>query len=74
MVFNFFYILEQQWSSKMSLTNDYFLLYHGITFEQNLDIEPIDIIANEEIFTIYALILSATRKKNYEKFFTFNII
>ena len=51
----------------MSLTNDYFLLYHGITFEQNLDIEPIDVVVNEEIFTIYALILSATRK-NYEKY------
>ena len=26
----------------MSLANDYFLLYHGTTFEQNLDVEPID--------------------------------
>jgi predicted GTPase len=51
----------------MSLANDYFLLYHGITFEQNLDIEPIDTIIDEEIFTIFALIISATRK-NYDKY------
>ena len=51
----------------MSLTNDYFLLYHGITFEQNLDIEPIEISISEEIFTIYALILSASRR-NFEKY------
>ena len=30
----------------MSLVNDYFLLYHGITFEQNLDTEEIDTILN----------------------------
>jgi len=51
----------------MSLANDYFLLYHGITFEQNLDVEPIDTTISEEIFSIYALILSATRK-DCEKF------
>ncbi len=51
----------------MSLANDYFLLYHGITFEQNLDVEPIDTNITETTFSIYALILSATRK-NYEKF------
>lgn len=51
----------------MSLANDYFLLYHGITFEQNLDVEPIDTTINNETFSIYALILSASRK-DYEKF------
>ena len=51
----------------MSLANDYFLLYHGITFEQNLDVEPIDTIINNDIFSIYALILSATRK-NCDKY------
>ena len=51
----------------MSLANDYFLLYHGITFEQNLDIEPIETTVNEEIFTIYALILSSSRR-NFEKY------
>jgi len=51
----------------MSLANDYFLLYHGITFEQNLDVEPIDTFLDDEIFSVYALILSATRK-DYEKF------
>ncbi|MEZ4694419.1 MAG: dynamin family protein [Aliarcobacter sp.] len=51
----------------MSLANDYFLLYHGITFEQNLDVEPIDAINNDETFTIFALIISATRK-NFDKY------
>ena len=51
----------------MSLANDYFLLYHGITFEQNLDVEPVETKINEEIFTIFALIISATRK-NYDKY------
>ena len=47
----------------MSLANDYFLLYHGITFEQNLDVEPIDTEIDHDIFTIYSLILSTTRKE-----------
>ncbi|KAB7885443.1 dynamin family protein [Poseidonibacter ostreae] len=51
----------------MSLANDYFLLYHGITFEQNLDVEPIDTNITNDIFSIYALILSTTRK-NCDKF------
>lgn len=51
----------------MSLVNDYFLLYHGITFEQNLDTEEIDTILNEDTFTIFALIISATRK-NCDKY------
>ncbi|MFW0713092.1 dynamin family protein [Aliarcobacter butzleri] len=51
----------------MSLVNDYFLLYHGITFEQNLDTEEIDTILNEDTFTIFALILSTTRK-NCDKY------
>src|SRR5574344_881817 len=51
----------------MSLTNDYFLLYHGITFKKNLEIEPIHIELNSDTFTIFSLIISANRK-NYEKF------
>lgn len=51
----------------MSLTNDYFLLYHGITFEKNLEIEPLDTKLNEDTFTIFALIISANRK-NHEKY------
>ena len=51
----------------MSLANDYFLLYHGITFEQSLDVEPVDAIISEETFTIFALIISATRK-NFDKY------
>lgn len=51
----------------MSLTNDYFLLYHGITFQKNLEIEGIETKLNDDTFTIFALIISANRK-NYEKF------
>lgn len=50
----------------MSLANDYFLLYHGITFEQNLDTEEINTKIDEETLAIFALIICATRK-NYEK-------
>ena len=51
----------------MSLVNDYFLLYHGITFEQNLDVEEIEATIDEDTFTIFALIVSATRK-NFDKY------
>ena len=51
----------------MSLANDYFLLYHGTTFEQNLDVEPIDAKIDNDIYSIYSLILSTTRK-NFEKY------
>jgi len=55
----------------MSLANDYFLLYHGITFEQNLDVEPIETNIDDQTYSIYALILSATRK-DYEKYIPLN--
>ena len=55
----------------MSLANDYFLLYHGITFEQTLDAETIKTEIDEEFFSIYALIISATRK-DYEKYLPLN--
>lgn len=51
----------------MGLANDYFLLYHGITFEQNLDVKNIETTVDEETFSIFALILCAERK-NYKKF------
>jgi len=51
----------------MSLANDYFLLYHGITFEQNLDVEEIDTNITNDVLSIYALILSTTRK-NCDKY------
>lgn len=51
----------------MALVNDYFLLYHGTTFEQNLDVEPIDTIIDNDIYSIYSLILSTTRK-NCDKY------
>ena len=51
----------------MSLANDYFLLYHGTTFEQNLDVEPINAKIDNDIYSIYSLILSTTRK-NFEKY------
>ncbi|MBS9782364.1 MAG: dynamin family protein [Arcobacter sp.] len=53
----------------MSLANDYFLLYHGLTFEQNLPTEQIDAQIDEDTFCIYALILS-THRNEYEKFLT----
>ena len=56
----------------MSLANDYFLLYHGITFEQDLNVELIQTqIDDKHIFSIYALIISATRK-DYEKYIPLN--
>lgn len=51
----------------MNLINDYFLLYHGITFDQDLDERIIDISITEDILSIFALIISTTRN-NYEKF------
>jgi len=51
----------------MSLISDYFLLYHGISFEKSLDIEPLNTSLDENSFTIFALILSANRK-NYDKY------
>jgi len=56
----------------MSITNDYFLLYHGITLEQDLNVETIQAeIDDENKFSIYALIISATRK-DYEKYLPLN--
>ena len=63
MIFNFLHF----GGFKMSLVNDYFLLYHGITFEQNLDVEEIEATIDEDTFTIFALIVSATRK-NFDKY------
>jgi len=51
----------------MSLISDYFLLYHGISFEKSLDIEPLNTSLDENSCTIFALILSANRK-NYDKY------
>jgi tRNA U34 5-carboxymethylaminomethyl modifying GTPase MnmE/TrmE len=48
----------------MNLVNDYFLLYHGITFEQNTDVEEIETKINDDAFSIFALILSTTRKES----------
>lgn len=55
----------------MSLANDYFLLYHGITFEQNLDVETIETKIDKENIPILALIISASRKDS-EKFLPLN--
>ena len=51
----------------MSLANDYFLLYHGITVEQNEEVEPIETKIDEDTYSIYALILS-TNRKNFDKY------
>ncbi|MGB3750972.1 MAG: ATP-binding protein, partial [Arcobacteraceae bacterium] len=46
----------------MTIVNDYFLLYHGINFVQNAEIQTIEAKINDDTFSIYALILSANRK------------
>lgn len=51
----------------MSLLNDYFLLYHGKSFEKSLDFEELSNNINNDKLTIFALILSATRK-NFDKY------
>lgn len=51
----------------MSLINDYFLLYHGKSFEKSLDFEELSNTINSDKLTIFALILSATRK-NFDKY------
>ncbi|MDC0933719.1 dynamin family protein, partial [Arcobacteraceae bacterium] len=48
----------------MNLVNDYFLLYHGITYEQNTEVEEIETKVNDDAFSIFALILSTTRKES----------
>jgi len=48
----------------MNLVNDYFLLYHGITYEQNTVVEEIETKVNDDAFSIFALILSTTRKES----------
>ncbi len=48
----------------MNLVNDYFLLYHGITFEQNTEVAEIETKVNDDAFSIFALILSTTRKES----------
>ena len=48
----------------MNLVNDYFLLYHGITFEQNQEVEEINAKISDDVFSIFALILSTTRKES----------
>ncbi|NQY52134.1 MAG: dynamin family protein [Campylobacteraceae bacterium] len=51
----------------MSLTNDYFLLYHGKKIDQTTTYETNDSKSLKDFFDISALILSASRK-DYEKF------
>ena len=51
----------------MSLTNDYFLLYHGKQIKQTTTYETNDSKSLKDFFDISALILSASRK-DYEKF------
>ena len=52
----------------MTIVNDYFLLYHGITYEQNSDVEEIETKINDDACSIFALIVSTTRKES-TKFF-----
>jgi len=46
----------------MTIVNDYFLLYHGINFVENTEIQNIEAKVSDDTFAIYALILSANRK------------
>ena len=55
----------------MSLTNDYFLLYHGVNLEKGYNLEEINTKINDNAFSIFALLLSVT-KKHKTKFFTLN--
>ena len=52
----------------MNLVSDYFLLYHGVTFEQNPDFVDINTKINDDTFSIFALFLSITRKEK-QRFF-----
>ena len=52
----------------MSLTNDYFLLYHGVNLEKDYNTEEINTKINDDSFSFFALLLSIT-KKNKTKFF-----
>ncbi|OCL93888.1 dynamin family protein [Aliarcobacter thereius] len=51
----------------MSLISDYFLLYHGLVFEEEQELNYIDDKLGKDSFTVFALILCAHRK-NYTKF------
>ena len=51
----------------MSLISDYFLLYHGLVFEEEQELNYLDEKLGKDSFTIFALILCAHRK-NYTKF------
>jgi len=55
----------------MSLANDYFLLYHGITFEHSKNFELHIKQPSDDICTIFAIFISANRK-NYEKYLNLN--
>jgi len=55
----------------MTIVNDYFLLYHGINFVENTEIQSIEAKVNDDTFSIYALILSANRK-DADKFLVLN--
>lgn len=51
----------------MSLASDYFLLYHGLVFENSSELEQINSNLEDDSFTIFALIICANRK-NFQKF------
>jgi len=46
----------------MNLVNDYFLLYHGVTFDQNPDFVDINTKINDDTFSVFALFLAISRK------------
>ncbi|XPV69158.1 MAG: dynamin family protein [Halarcobacter sp.] len=53
----------------MPLTNDYFLLYHGIHIEPTTTFGTLENKNKDEFFDVAAMVLSATRK-DYERFIT----
>lgn len=55
----------------MSLTSDYFLLYHGKVLAQTTSYETIDFKEENDFFEIASLVLSANRK-DYQNFISLN--
>ncbi len=47
----------------MSLANDYFLLYHGISFEEQNSSQHLSITFHEETLSLFSLVLITTRKE-----------
>ncbi|MDF1884465.1 ATP-binding protein, partial [Sulfurimonas sp. SAG-AH-194-C21] len=51
----------------MNLANDYFLLYHGISLEKELEHKTLSITLNSETLSLFCILL-IVRRKDFEKF------